>query len=128
MGHSLNIIWRHMPEESARCVLCSDSHLTFPDLLSAISPLLENDGIGVRFEEQLLSPSVDQTRAGIFLNGRPLEGLLHDCDRAQSLCHSSACEPFQSSVHITRDDAGHRCISAPEILFRKAILKSLEDA
>ncbi len=128
MGCSLKVLWRHTPGESARCVLCSDSHLAFDDLLSAIRPLLENDGIMVTYEEQLLGPPDDPTKAGIFLNGRALEKLLHECDRAQSLCHSTPCEPFFSDVHITRDDAGNRCISAPEILFRKAILASLEDS
>lgn len=61
------------------------------------------------------------------LNGRSLEDLVREADRAQFLCHSSKCQPFHSSVEITRNDKGMRCLKAPEILFRKAILSSMED-
>ena len=97
------------------------------DLLSSVRPILEHDGIPVTCEDVTLAPADSDQGIGLSLNGRSLEDLLRESDRAQFLCHSSKCQPYQSSVEVIRDQAGERCIRAPEILFRKAILLSLEE-
>lgn len=128
MIRSLIVTWTPRPGEPHPCAICSDSGLSFLELLSSVSPLLEGDGIPVTLVENLLFPGSPTEEGGFLLNGRPLEELLRESDRAQFLCHSSRCQPYTSGVDITRDEHGIRCIRAPEILFRKAILRSLEEA
>lgn len=127
MKKILSVTWTRLPGEGKPCVLCSDTGVSFFELLSSIRPLLERDGIGVSCEE-IPEPPFGIPRDGILmLNGKNLEDLVRDADRAWFLCHSSKCQPFNSSVEITRNERGERCMEAPEILFRKAILASLED-
>ena len=123
----LSVTWPYVPGGEIPCVLCSDTGLTFPDLFSSIRPLLERDGILVSWKEIPHASSQDPGDTGFMLNGRSLEDLVREADRAQFLCHSSKCQPFHSSVEITRNDKGMRCLTAPEILFRKAILASMEE-
>jgi len=128
MIRSLIVTWIPRPGEPHPCAICSDSGLSFLELLSSVRPLLEEDSIPVTLIENLLSPGFLMEEGGFLLNGRSLEELLLESDRAQFLCHSSRCQPYVSGVNITRDERGIRCIRAPEILFRKAILLSLEEA
>lgn len=123
----LSITWSQIPGGKTPCVLCSDTGRNFPDLITSIRPLLEQDGIMVSLNDIPHTSSYDPGETGFMLNGRSLEDLVREADRAQFLCHSSKCQPFLSLVEITRNEEGMRCLKAPEILFRKAILASMED-
>jgi len=127
MKKMLFVTWTCLPGEGRPCVRCSDTGLSFFELLSSIQPLLERDGIGVTCEEIPEPPSGIPRDGILMLNGNNLEDLVRDADRAWFVCHSSKCQPFTSSVEITRNERGERCMKAPEMLFRKAILASLED-
>lgn len=127
MKKMLSVTWTRLPGEERPCVRCSDTGVSFSELLSSIRPLLERDGIKVTCEENTQPPSGTSRDGTFMLNGKNLEDLVREADRAGFLCHSSKCQPFTSSVEITRNERGERCVKAPEILFRKAILASLED-
>ena len=126
MRRTLTVTWRPRTSDPPPCAVCSDSGLAFLELLSSVIPVLERDGIGVVFGKDLSGPEASTDDRGFFLNDRPLEDLLRECDRAQFICHSSRCQAFVPAVEIVRDEQGARCIRAPEMLFRKAILLSLE--
>jgi len=126
MSRTLTVTRTPRTGEPRPCAVCSDSGLSFLELLSSVKPVLERDGIAVitGSTPDVQDASTDDT--GFMLNGRPLEDLLRECDRAQFICHSSRCQAFVPAVEIVRDEQGARCIRAPEMLFRKAILLSLE--
>lgn len=126
MSRTLTVTWTPRACEPHPCAVCSDSALSFLELLSSVIPMLERDGIEVFFGKDLPAPDASPDDTGFFLNDRPLEDLLRECDRAQFICHSSRCQTFVPAVEIVRDERGARCIRAPEMLFRKAILMSLE--
>ncbi|HOT03471.1 MAG TPA: hypothetical protein PK069_04770 [Methanolinea sp.] len=121
----LTVAWRPCTSVSTHCAVCSDSGLTFLELLSSVIPVLERDGIEGVIGSELPCRDASTHDTGFFLNDHPLEDLLRECDRAQFICHSSRCQAFVPSVEIVRDERGDRCIWAPEMLFRKAILLSL---
>lgn len=127
MAAVLSVTWFSRPGEHHPCAVCSDTGLSFLELLTSLSPLLEKDGIRVILNREMPRPSPDPENPGFFLNGHPLEDLLRESDRAWFLCHSSGCQPYRPSVVVFRDEQGIRCIRAPELLFRKAILRSLEE-
>ena len=62
----------------------------------------------------------------IFLNGRPLEELLDEAQQGQSYCHSTKWEYIDESRKEVAGPGGQVCQEAPELLFRKAILRALE--
>ncbi|MCU0632527.1 MAG: DUF2703 domain-containing protein [Methanolinea sp.] len=128
MTRALSVVWAHLPGKRPPCAICSDTGLSFLELLTSVRPLLERDDIPVTCKEKLLVSGPSEEDAGFSLNGHSLEELLRESDRSQFLCHSSKCQPYRPTVEITRDDRGVRCIKAPELLFRKAILASMEDA
>ncbi|HUU75345.1 MAG TPA: DUF2703 domain-containing protein [Methanoregulaceae archaeon] len=121
---SLVVEWRHAEGEGEPCYRCSDTGHTFIDLLDEVIPLLESDGITVKQTERLVQAG---TRNRIYLNGRPLEELLDEAGRAQTYCHSTKWMMLEEARRAVIGPDGVACQEAPEILFRKSILKSLEE-
>lgn len=115
------VTWNPQEGMHHMCAFCSDTGLSFLDLLSSVMGIVVENGIKATIDEGMPvqdATSVDEP--GFFLNGFSLENLLRECDHAQFLCHSSACERYAPAVKISLDDSGVRCIQAPELLFPKS--------
>ncbi|KQC04050.1 MAG: hypothetical protein APR55_06560 [Methanolinea sp. SDB] len=121
--HSLNLQWRHGKDQTKPCYRCSDTGKDFLDLLKEVTAILESDGIRVAVYEKT---AVAGEENRIFLNGRPLEDLLDEAEQGQSYCHSTKWEYIDESRKEVTGPGGQVCQEAPELLFRKAILRALE--
>lgn len=128
MERILRISWNHPVRTGEPCIRCPDTGRTFRELVRIVRPLLEKDGIAVLLEEVLLPPGTPPERVGFFLNDRPLLDLLSLADQDEFACRSSKCQVFQGNVRISPQPDGSSCLEAPEILFRKAFLRALEEA
>jgi hypothetical protein len=121
--HSLEVEWRHEEGQKSPCYRCSDTGMTFFELLDEVEPLLISDGIEVTRSERLV-PWGEGNH--IILNEKLLEGLLDDAGISQSYCQSTKWLHIEQSRQAVRDPDGTVWQQAPEILYRKAILRSLE--
>ena len=121
--HSLEVEWRHEEGQKSPCYRSSDSGKTFFDLLDEVEPLLVSDGIEVTRSETLV-PGGEGNH--IFLNGQLLEILLDEAGTSQSYCQSTKWLQVEQSRQAVRNPDGEVYQQAPEILYRKAILRSLE--
>lgn len=121
--HSLEVEWRHEEGQKSPCYRCSDTGKTFFDLIDEIEPLLVSDGIEVERSETVVTGGEGNH---IYLNGRLLDDLLDAAGRSQSYCQSTKWLQVEQSRQAVREQDGTVCQQAPEILYRKAVLRSLE--
>ncbi|HPJ73431.1 MAG: DUF2703 domain-containing protein [Methanoregulaceae archaeon] len=120
---TLEVQWTHKTGQTKSCYLCSDTGRDFLELLRDVTPILESDGIRVAVSEKATMGGEENR---IFLNGRPLEELLDEAQQGQSYCHSTKWEYIDESRKEVAGPGGQVCQEAPELLFRKAILRALE--
>lgn len=125
MGRSeLVVTWEHGVGAREPCYRAYDTAKPFSQVLEEISPLMNEDGISIVHEENVV---LEQGRNRILLNGIVLEDLLAGVGAAQDYCRASRCMVTGEEYrHIIRSD-GTPCDEAPEIFFRKAILFALEE-
>jgi hypothetical protein len=120
---TLEVQWTHKPGQTKSCYRCSDTGGDFLELLRDVTPILESDGIRVAVSEKATMGGEENR---IFLNGRPLEDLLDEAQQGQSYCHSTKWEYIDESRKEVAGPGGQVRQEAPELLFRKAILRALE--
>ncbi len=117
--------WRHTPGEDECCVRCEESGRNFHELLKDLHAALLSEGIEVRLEEVITDPSHDPENS-LLLNGVPIGDLVNEAATAQGWCSSRRCEPAKLNFTETLHN-GKKCLIAPELLLRKAILLALEE-
>lgn len=118
----LEVEWIHEEGTQAPCYICSDTEKTFFELLDEVTPLLEADGISVIRSERTV-PGCPNT---ICLNGKHLLDLIDLAEQGQRYCKSTKWHQAEITRQSVIGADGIMCHHAPEILYRKAILYSLE--
>jgi hypothetical protein len=127
MDRILEVTWRHTPGQSEPCLSCSDSGKTFSELLEDLIPAFQEDGISVRFKNELLEGPDRPAESLVLLNGIPISSLLSHAAAGEEYCHASKCMPVQHIHRHYPGPGGIPCDEAPEILFRKAIVLSFDE-
>lgn len=121
MKDRLTICWRRIGE--APCPYrTGDTGRTLPDLLEELVPILEENGVAV---EVTVEP-VDEDQ-GVRFNGVPLADLIGEAADAQRYCTGPSRMEALGRPEIGCDAAVRYGHTAPEIIFRKAVLLALED-
>jgi hypothetical protein len=127
MDRILEVTWRHTTGQTTPCLSCSDTKRTFSELLEDLIPAFQEEGISVRFKEELLEGSGDHAESLVLLNGIPISSLLSHAAIGEEYCHASKCMPVQHIHRHYPGPGGIQCDEAPEILFRKAIVLSFDE-
>jgi hypothetical protein len=127
MDRVLEVTWRHTPGQTEPCLTCSDTKRSFSELLVDLIPLFREEGISVRFSEELVEGEGGAVESLVLLNGIPISPLLSHAAIGEEYCHSSKCTPAQTIHRHYPGPGGIPCDEAPEILFRKAIVLSFDD-
>jgi len=127
MNRSLTVLWKHSADQVEPCLLCTDTRKALVELLEELRPVFQDEGIQFRFLEEMVPPEKGIRVNTVLLNGIPLSSLLTAAAEGEEYCHASRCMPIRNLyLAIPRPD-GILCGEAPEILFRKAILRALDD-
>jgi hypothetical protein len=127
MDRTLEVTWRHTPDQKEPCLKCSDTNRNFTGLLEELIPAFREEGISVRFREDAVEIEGDRSENAVLLNGIPIGPLLSHAAVGEEYCHASKCMP---APHIHRHypgPGGVPCDEAPEILFRKAIVLAFDE-
>jgi hypothetical protein len=127
MDRVLEVTWRHTPGQTEPCLSCSDTKKSFSELLEELIPAFQEDGISIRFKEDLLEGTGEQAESQVLLNGIPISSLLSHAAAGEEYCHASKCMPVQNIHRHYPGPSGIPCDEAPEILFRKAIVLSFDE-
>jgi hypothetical protein len=127
MERVLEVTWRHSPGQDEPCLTCSDTKRSFSELLEDLIPAFREEGISVRFSEELMGGGGGAAESMVLLNGIPISSLLSYAAIGEEYCHASKCMPAQNIHRHYPGPGGIPCDEAPEILFRKAILLSFDE-
>jgi hypothetical protein len=125
MDTILEVTWRHTPDQASPCLSCSDTGRNFQELLEELLPAFREEGISIRFSDEVVEPG-GQPENLLLLNGIAISPLLSHAAQGEEYCQASKCAP---PAHLHRHypgPGGVPCDEAPEILFRKAIVLSLD--
>jgi hypothetical protein len=125
MENILEVTWRHTPDQAGPCLTCTDTGRTFTELLEELLTAFREEGISVRFTDQVVPPGVPPENL-LLLNGIAIGPLLSHAAQGEEYCQASKCMP---PAHLHRHytgPGGIPCDEAPEILVRKAIVLSLD--
>jgi hypothetical protein len=125
MDRILEVTWRRTADQTEPCLTCSDTNASFSKLLEDLIPAFREDGISVRFNEQVVESGVAENL--VLLNGIPISLLLSHAAQGEEYCHASKCIPAQNIHRHYPGPGGVSCDEAPEILFRKAIVLSFDE-
>lgn len=127
MKRMLSVLWRHTAGQEQPCLSCSDTGRSFSGLLELLVPAFDDEGIVLGFREELVPGTTGLPENTVLLNGIPITYLLSHAAQGEEYCHASRCRPPEHIHRRFPDPSGVMCDEAPEILFRKAILLSLDD-
>ena len=127
MKRSLTVLWKHSVDQTEPCLLCTDTRKTLVKLLEELRPVFQEEGIHFRFLDEKVPPEKGIRVNTFMLNGIPLSSLLSAAAKGEEYCHASRCMPIRNLYLSLPGPDGILCGEAPEILFRKAILRALED-
>jgi hypothetical protein len=127
MKRTLSILWRHTGDQEAPCLTCSDTGRSFSELLELLIPAFDDEGVNLDYREELVPGDAGMPENTVILNDIPIGPLLSYAARGEEYCHASRCRPPEHIHRRFPDVSGVMCDEAPEILFRKAILLSLDD-
>jgi len=123
---TLTVLWRHSGDQHEPSFFCTDTRRSFFALLEELIPVFRDEGIILAFKEETVSPDIGRRVNTVDLNGISLSLLLSRAAEGEEYCHASKCMPVRDLFHQVPGPGGIVCGEAPEILFRKAILLSLE--
>ena len=127
MKRSLTVLWKHSADQIEPCLFCTDTRKTFMELLEELLPTFQDEGIQFAFQEERVDQEKGARVNRVTLNGIPLSSLLSAAAEGEEYCHASRCVPIRNLYLSLPGPDGILCGEAPEILFRKAILRALED-
>jgi len=125
MDTILEVTWRHTPDQVSPCLTCSDTGRNFSELLEELLPAFREEGISVRFSDEKVDPG-GQPENLLLLNGIAISPLLSHAAQGEEYCQASKCAPPANFHRHYPGPGGVPCDEAPEILFRKAIVLSLD--
>ncbi|SCL74811.1 hypothetical protein L21_0695 [Methanoculleus chikugoensis] len=127
MKNELVIEWKHVGRDIENtCERCGVTGRAVMDVVEQIHPILEEEGIAVRFVETVLENEAIADSNSILFNGVPLENLIEGMEVTSTPCASCSCITGQDNVECRAIEYnGERYESIPPELIARAALKAL---
>ncbi len=124
---TLVVEWRHIGKDVGNtCERCEETGRAVLAAVEQIRPILEEEGIGVRFVETVLPNEAVAESNGILFNGVPLEDLIEGMEVTSTPCCSCACITGQDDAACRAVEyEGERYEAIPPELIARAALKAL---
>ena len=127
MKNELVIEWKHVGRDIENtCERCGATGRAVIDVVEQMRPILEEEGIAVRFIETVLENEAIADSNSILFNGVPLENLIEGMEVTATPCASCACITGQDDAECRAVEYdGKRYESIPPELIARAALKAL---
>jgi len=124
---TLVVEWRHIGRDIENtCERCGETGKVVMDVVEQIRPILEEEGITVRFVETVLENEAIAESNSILFNGVPLEDLIKGIEVTSTPCTSCACITGQDGAECRAVEYnGERYESIPPDLIARAALRAL---
>ena len=120
----MTIEWRHLDQEGATCVRCSDTGKTLADVVKDLSREWKGSGIRIEFKETLLGEGEIRQSNQILFNGKLLEDLIPGAKAGESSC-ASCCDLLGKDIICrTVEHEGSTYEAIPERLIRAAACRA----
>ena len=124
---ALVVEWRHIGRDIENtCERCGETGKVVMDVVEQIRPILEEEGITVRFVETVLENEAIAESNSILFNGVLLEDLIKGIEVTSTPCTSCACITGQDGAECRAVEYnGERYESIPPDLIARAALRAL---
>jgi uncharacterized metal-binding protein len=124
---TLVVEWRHIGRDIENtCERCGETGKAVMDVIEEIRPILEEEGITVRFVETVLENEAIAESNSILFNGVRLEELIEGMEVTSTPCTSCACITGQDDAECRAVEYdGKRYESIPPELIARAALRAL---
>ncbi|MDN7024044.1 DUF2703 domain-containing protein [Methanoculleus sp. FWC-SCC1] len=124
---TLVVEWRHIGKDVGNtCERCGETGRAVLAVIEEIRPILEEEGIEVRFVETVLPDDVVAESNSILVGGVPLEDLIEGIEVTSTPCASCACITGKDDVECRAVEyGGERYEAIPPELIARAALKAL---
>jgi len=124
---TLVVEWRHIGSDVENtCERCGQTGRAVMDVVEQMRPILEEEGITVRFVETVLPDEAIAESNSILFNSVPLEDLIEGMEVTSTPCCSCACITGRDDVECRAVEyGGERYESIPPELIARAALKAL---
>ncbi len=123
----LVVEWRHIGRDvGSTCERCGETGMAVVAVIEEIRPILEEEGITVRFVETVLEDEAIAESNSILFNGVPLEDLIEGMEMTSTPYRSCVCITGQDDVECRAVEyEGERYEAIPPELIGRAALKAL---
>ncbi len=120
---NLDILWEHYRVDGDLPFISSDTGKVLSQLLEELRPAFEQECIALSFRESVIEPG-SQSKPRLLINGHLFDDVLLEVAEEQRRCEGRRWE-MSLPISFPKVSVNNRFYtSAPELLFRKALLRA----